>query len=155
MDIRLADLDDLTRVKELYRILFKAMEDLQAYYLKDADQDEEFIRRIIEGENSDILLVEENGFVCGFLLIEIQDTPNYNCIVSHRFAYIMDLVVDPNFRGEGKARALIESAKTWARDRKADYLELNVLKENEKAINLYENVGFQETNKYMRHVLDK
>ena len=62
----------------------------------------------------------------------------------------MDLVVDVDFRGQGIGKQLIESVKNWTLERNLEYIELNVLSENKKAINLYKKINFKEKMKTMR-----
>ncbi len=62
----------------------------------------------------------------------------------------MDLVVDPKQRGDGTGTKLMNACKDWARCRNLEYLELNVLRENEAAIKLYEREKFREDVKTMR-----
>ena len=45
------------------------------------------------------------------------------------------------------------AAKRWARNRRLEYLELNVLAQNENAIRLYESQDFVEATKVMRCML--
>ena len=62
----------------------------------------------------------------------------------------MDLVVDVDFRGQGIGKQLIESVKNWTLERNLEYIELNVLSENKKAIYLYKKINFKEKMKTMR-----
>ena len=48
---------------------------------------------------------------------------------------------------------LLAAAKRWARNRRLEYLELNVLAQNENAIRLYESQDFVEATKVMRCML--
>ena len=107
-----------------------------------AKQDDEFIRMIIENEDSDILIAYDTKII-GLALVQKQKTPPYNCLVEHNFAYLMDFVVEPVFRnkGIGKKRALEKDCK---------YIELNVLSQNDKAIALYKAMDFDEEMKTMR-----
>ena len=45
------------------------------------------------------------------------------------------------------------AAKRWARDRRLEYLELNVLSQNDAAIALYESHDFVEATRTMRCML--
>lgn len=57
-------------------------------------------------------------------------------------AYISDLGVAADCRGEGIGRLLIESAEAWARRRQRERLTLWVAESNEGARALYEKTGF-------------
>ena len=61
----------------------------------------------------------------------------------NRFANLEDLVVDRPFRQRGVARALIERAAAWAREKQLAGLVLETQTNNLPAIRLYESCGFE------------
>ena len=73
--------------------------------------------------------------------------------LTHRYARLEDLAVDEAVRGQGVGGELLAAAKRWARNRRLEYLELNVLAQNESAIRLYESQDFVEATKVMRCML--
>lgn len=150
MNIELACINDLNDIKRLYEILFLDMSKLQPEYCRGADQDDNFLKKIIESDQDDILIVKENHQVLGFALVQQQNTPPFNCFIPHKYAYLMDIVVAPDQRGKGIGRQLINAVKSWAKARKLEYIELGVLSQNENAIKLYESMEFVECRKTMR-----
>ena len=88
---------------------------------------------------------EEVGYAGG--------TPEFSCVLPHRYARLEDLAVDEAVRGQGVGSELLAAAKRWARNRRLEYLELNVLAQNENAIRLYESQDFVEATKVMRCML--
>ena len=149
MEIRKANINDLDEIRDLYNILFSDMAKLQPEYFKEAKQDDEFIKMILDNEDSDILIVQDTKII-GLALVQKQKTPPYNCLVEHHYTYLMDLVVAPDFRRKGIGRMLINKVKKWALDKKSEYIELGALSENEKAIALYKTMHFEEKMKTMR-----
>jgi GNAT superfamily N-acetyltransferase len=68
-----------------------------------------------------VLVADDEGTIIGFATVYLE-------FVSVRFgqrAWIEDLAVAPERRSHGIGKALLDSAKSWARDQKADVLELN------------------------------
>jgi GNAT superfamily N-acetyltransferase len=59
--------------------------------------------------------------------------------------HVAGMWVDPEARGRGVGRALLESVIAWARSRALDRLELWVTKGNGVAARLYERAGFADT----------
>jgi len=57
--------------------------------------------------------------------------------------WLEDLFVEPEARGHGLARALIEAAVQSAKARGSRRLELDVSDSNEAALGLYESLGFR------------
>ena len=70
----------------------------------------------------------------------------YVCLMSlFEEAQILDIVVAPDLRGQGIARALLEHAVTLAREKHAEIMTLEVRASNGAAIALYERFGFSRT----------
>lgn len=150
MEIKTATLDEIPQIERLYQELFFEMSILQPKYIKPAKQDANFIRFTIIEDDSDILIATFENEVVGFLLIQETTTPPYTCLVEHKYAFIVDVIVGKHYQNKGIGSALLDEAKKWAAYRHLDYLELNVLTENKGAKSLYEKQGFKDTNQTMR-----
>jgi GNAT superfamily N-acetyltransferase len=59
--------------------------------------------------------------------------------------YLGELYVVPALRGQGRGRALMQAALQAARERGADYMELNTGEGDVAARALYESLGFSRT----------
>ncbi|WP_155590939.1 GNAT family N-acetyltransferase [Lysinibacillus cavernae] len=150
MEIKIATLDDIQQIEVLYQELFLEMSILQPKYIRPAKQDVNFIRYTIIEDDSDIFIACIHNQIVGFLLVQETTTPSYSCLVEHKYAFIIDVIVGKHYQSQGIGSALLAEAKKWANDRKLDYLELNVLTENKGAKTLYERHGFKDTNQTMR-----
>lgn len=153
--IRDAELRDLNEIEILYENLFKDMSEMNSYYIKEAKQDVSFIKMAMNSEDYKLFVAEEDKKVVGFIVASISETNKFNCIVEHRFLYIIDLYVDKNYRGKKIATKLIDKAFTYAREKDLDHVELSVLSENAGAQKLYEKLGFRESSKMMYSIIDK
>lgn len=60
----------------------------------------------------------------------------------NHFAYVEDLVVNPNYRGFGIGRALLERGIQWARENGYPGVSLETQDDNVPACMLYESCGF-------------
>jgi GNAT superfamily N-acetyltransferase len=60
----------------------------------------------------------------------------------NRFAYVDDLVVNPEFRGLGLGRKLLERGIQWARDHRFPGVMLETQDDNVPACTLYQSCGF-------------
>jgi len=60
----------------------------------------------------------------------------------HKFAYIEELAVDPEFRGKGVGRALMNRTIEWARKQQFPGIKLETQDNNVPACMLYEKCGF-------------
>ena len=152
--IRPAGEGDIPAVVALYRQLDQALVDLQPEFFCVAPRGDEFVRQAVKAADADYLLAEEDGAVVGFALVNYAGwTPEFSCVLPHRYARLEDLAVDEAVRGQGVGGELLAAAKRWARNRRLEYLELNVLAQNENAIRLYESQDFVEATKVMRCML--
>ena len=64
--------------------------------------------------------------------------------------WISDVYVKKEFRNQGVARVLLEQSLVEFKHLGYDDVRLNVFTFNEKAIRLYEKLGFKDVNKFMR-----
>ncbi len=141
---------DRKAIAEIYRTLFEAMSNLQPQYIQAAEQDPDFILKIITESKKDILVAQCGVQLLGFALVLMTHTPPYRCFVPHPYANLLDLAVLPDARGNGLGTLLLQAVKNWAKAYGADYLELGALSNNQEAIRLYEREGFRECLKTFR-----
>ena len=141
---------DRKAIAEIYRTLFEAMSNLQPQYIQAAEQDPDFILKIITESKKDILVAQCGVQLLGFALVLMTHTPPYRCFVPHPYADLLDLAVLPDARGNGLGTLLLQAVKGWAKAYGADYLELGALSNNQGAIRLYEREGFSECMKTFR-----
>ncbi len=141
---------DRKAIAEIYRTLFEAMSNLQPQYIQAAEQDPDFILKIITESKKDILVAQCGVQLLGFALVLMTHTPPYRCFVPHPYADLLDLAVLPDARGNGLGTLLLQAVKSWAKAYGADYLELGALSNNQEAVRLYEREGFRECLKTFR-----
>lgn len=67
-------------------------------------------------------------------------------------AWVEDMVVDPEHRGGGTGKALLQSALDWARQKGATRAQLLVDTENEPALGYYRHLGWEATQLQARRI---
>ena len=82
-----------------------------------------------------ILISEGDGSVMGFTLFDINGADS--------FAHLLKILVNPNVRGLGIGKALLNKALDELKLRGIKDFFLEVEEHNNPAINLYESVGFK------------
>jgi ribosomal protein S18 acetylase RimI-like enzyme len=60
-----------------------------------------------------------------------------------RYSHIFLLYVIPEYRRRGIAKILLQQAESWAKTRGDRQIGLQVFPQNQAAVNLYQNMGFQ------------
>lgn len=151
--IEKAQAADLDSIQKLYIQLFSLMAKFQPSNYKEAEQNREFLKEIISKGSFGVLVAKDEEQVVGFIIVQEQSTPPYTCLVQHKFAYIIDLVVDEQQRGRGLGKSLLDAAEHWAKNKGLDYLELGVLEENAPAKDLYLKEGYTVATNIMRKIL--
>ena len=76
-----------------------------------------------------------DGGVCGYLRLSDHIVPETS--------WIIDLVVDSNFRRKGIGKSLILAAQSWAIDRKKTRIILEMSAKNNPAIRLAQKMGYE------------
>lgn len=102
---------------------------------------------LVESESSTLWLARypnQNDEIAGILTITVYRVP------TGLRSIVEDVVVDPNFRRLGIARALLQAAINFARDAGANGVALTSNPKREAANQLYQSLGFErrETNTY-------
>ena len=140
--IRKAIHNDIPAISELYREQFREMAKLIPDFIKEGDQNIEFLEKTISNDDSDILVYEKDGTVVGFILLQAKERPDFDFMLPGKYCYIMDIIITENQRKKGFGIALMNSAKDWAKEQNCSFINLDVLTKNSNAISLYEKLGF-------------
>lgn len=97
------------------------------------------------------LLARDNSRAVGFVLVEIHlDSPLYR---HPRWAEIVGLYVEPEYRGGAVADLLMEQAYGWAVSRNLPMMQLYVTAANDSARRFYTKQGFANSQVIMRRAL--
>ena len=154
IEIRPAVMRDLPDILALYGALDRELVAMQPDFFCAAPRSEQETAAALADTNAAFLLAVQDSITVGFALVEYAGwTPAFSCVLPHRYARLSDIVVLPDLRGQGIGSALLGAAKRWARDRRLEYLELNVLAQNTAAMALYESHDFVDATHTMRCML--
>lgn len=101
------------------------------------DQIEKLIETILLQGNSTIIVAEKADQLIGYIILLGGKT-----IRKRHSAYIVTGILE-NFRGQGIGAKLFKEAFRWAKETGITRLELTVIKHNDRAVKLYEKLGFE------------
>lgn len=153
MQIRPAEARDIPLICGLYNKFFLYNSNQQPQYYKEAVETGKYPESVLESDTENLFVAADDNTVVGLIHVTEEHTPPYDCFVTHGYAVIVDLFVSEKFRGRGIGTRLLESAKQWAKARKLDYIELNVLAENENGIRFYTRERYKAVSQIMRYPL--
>ena len=125
------DLDVLAGLFDAYRQFYKQSSDVAAARA--------FLAERIAHDESVVLIAEHDADAIGF----VQLYPVFSSVRLGRTWLLNDLYVAPRARRHGAARALLDAACAFARDRGALGLELETGSDNVTAQALYRSAGWE------------
>ncbi|MFW5927796.1 MAG: GNAT family N-acetyltransferase [Thermoplasmatota archaeon] len=98
-----------------------------------------------------MILIEDEDEILGFL-----HSRSYDDVVSgKKIREILTITIHPEYFGEGLGKELMEYERKDAKKSNCDVLKLEVLSSNERAIEFYEERGFDEKKKIMTDEISK
>ncbi len=99
------------------------------------------LEELIAGDHVAVLLAREHETAVGVAVMRVQSSLWSRA----QEAYLAELYVVPNQRGQGHGRELLAEAMRVARQRGADYAFLVTSEADRRAQRLYEAAGFRRT----------
>jgi ribosomal protein S18 acetylase RimI-like enzyme len=108
-----------------------------------------FLSERLERGESVVFLAQAGDKAVGF----VQLYPCFSSTTMKRMWILNDLFVAPEARRSGAAKALMERARLWAVETKADGLWLETAVDNHPAQRLYESLGWKRDNDYFRYLM--
>lgn len=84
------------------------------------------------------------GYVCWGYFLDLRLVGYGVMSVAAGEAHVLNICTDPEMRGQGLARRLMQRLINQAREREADTVFLEVRASNRIALGLYESLGFNE-----------
>lgn len=151
--VRFAEEKDLDRVNELR----KQVNDIHVEGRPDLFKEgfgveiRDFVQVMMNDENSDIIVAERDGIICGMVCVDYVNKPETPYSKARSFYHVQEIAVDENYRRKGVAKELLEFMVVEAKKRKLHRIELDVWEFNTSAIEFYQAVGFKETRRWMEY----
>jgi ribosomal protein S18 acetylase RimI-like enzyme len=102
-----------------------------------------FLGTQLEREDAVILVVEREGRVLGYAYASIE--PQSWKELRAEAGFVHDVIVDPEARGGGMGRALVDAAVRWLAGRGMPRVVLWTASRNEDAQRLFSRLGFRPT----------
>ena len=137
------DLEELGRLFNLYRIFYEEEDDLEkaSTYI---------LERFNHGDSEIFVAQEGNDELTGF----VQLYPSFCSVSAVPILILYDLYVDSSHRGKGIGRLLMNAARDFAKGNGFKRLELSTAKDNHIGQSLYESLGYELDEEFLRYSLD-
>ena len=98
MEIRVATLNDIAPICELYNEFFAYNARIQPEYYNAGRESGGYPQSVIESQSSDIFVAVEGGVIVEFIHIREARTPPFDAFVPHNFAEVIDFIVTAAYR---------------------------------------------------------
>lgn len=102
--------------------------------------------RLMARDSASILVAVTDGIVAGYALLLFRK--------NSKSARIYSLAVDPPHAGTGIARLLLEAVEAEGRRRSMHRLRLEVRTDNDRAVRMYDKLGFERVGRRPRYYAD-
>ncbi|MGD6876435.1 GNAT family N-acetyltransferase [Bacillus infantis] len=121
------------------------------YIFNKVDQvmPESYYRELLEDPKSEILIAKISEEIVGFAVMELNESPPFDSMVTRKFAYMNDFGIKRSCQRKGIGKILFEACVEWSKNKDAASLDLNVWEFNKKAISFYENFGMETISRKM------
>jgi GNAT superfamily N-acetyltransferase len=97
---------------------------------------------ILSSENQVMFVAENDGAVIGFAHVMFARAKAVSCLKPQSNIYLQDLVVTKSYRNNGIGTLLLNAAKQYGREKKADFFRTQVFPMNKAGLRFYERNGF-------------
>lgn len=115
---------------------------------------EDVLKKVAQHQGT-ILVVEENKKVIGFATGYIEELSKYEQLAHIPIVsgYIPDVYVDPEFRGSGIGKQLMEKMEQYFKEKKCTMISFRVLRSNETAHEFYKTLGYEDREYIMEKMI--
>lgn len=103
-------------------------------------------RHLLTKGNSAVLVAEADGRILGNTVLLFSRTTANSRLYS--------IAIDPEMRGRGIARRLVEAAETETWKRERSWIRLEIRKDNLPSINLFQSLGYRRFGEYGNYYAD-
>lgn len=108
-----------------------------------------FLYRLLSDREQAVFVAEltdtqaDGHVLAGFIQLSFQDTAGMGGLAPRKYVLVMDVEVRPEHQGQGIGHKLMTAAEQWTHAMGAQQLELAVWEFNDRALALYEKLGYR------------
>lgn len=137
---------DIPALTDLLAELFSIEKDFQP----DTAKQVRGLQLVISNPQQAVIKVAKNP--AGALIGMVSAQLVFSTAQGAPSAWVEDMVISPQYRGNGVGKMLLQSALDWAREKGATRAQLLVDMENEAAIGYYRHLGWETTQLQARRI---
>ena len=130
---------------ELVEVYLKAYKGLEEYAYTHPEDVKSYLNWLWNRDNEGFFTAKVGGKIVGFVA---GDANWFSKRERKRVGAIHEIVVLPEYQGQGIGKALMERVLNYFKEKGLDTAELWVGDENRKAFEFYKRFGFQQNGRY-------
>ena len=146
--IRTAQIADLKTLLEFEQSIISAERPYDKYLKPDPISYYD-LKELVLSDIAEVTVAEINNKLVGSGYALIKESKPY--MKQEQHCHLGYMYVDPNHRGKGINKLILNALKEWSKSQNIYHLSLNVYVENQTAISAYEKAGF-ESNMTEMHI---
>ena len=153
MEIRLANVDDIPRLLDLFSEVLEVHAKLRPdlFVSGTTKYSKEDLELMIEDENKPMFVATINDYVVGYAMCQIH-IPSNNMYPVKIF-HLDDLCVDEKYRHQGIGEALYQKVVEVAKANDCYEITLNAWPGNEAALKFYEKMGLKTRSIFLEQII--
>ena len=136
-NVRPAQVEEVDHLVHLLGLLFTIEEDFSV----DVEKQRNGLRLLVEGDRACVLVAEQDGQVIGMCTGQIV----ISTAEGGPSVLVEDVVVEPEYRGQGVGRALMAALTEWAKNQGSTRMQLLADKNNPPGLVFYNRLGWTST----------
>ncbi|MCE5259603.1 MAG: GNAT family N-acetyltransferase [Chloroflexi bacterium] len=111
------------------------------------------IEQQLTSDSAAIYVAEEFERVIGVLFLVVRTIPDVAVLRQRCYAMVDMIAVKESWRSQGVGHALLAQAEIWAKSKGLDHIELQVWEFNQRALALYEKMGYRTLRRSMSKIV--
>lgn len=140
IEIRSANLDDLEQLLAIEQHIIEVERPFDQQ-LKDKSITYCDLKELVLSDRAEVVVAEHDKKIIGSGYAKICQSKPY--LKHSHHAYLGFMYVEPDFRGRGVNKLVLDSLKEWSKNHQIFHFNLEVYAGNESAIRAYEKAGFK------------
>ena len=121
----------------------------------DPSRQHDHIARFVDGDDAELFVAELGTNIVGLATVRIAENTAAPMFRPERRAYIDDLVVKLESRGQGIGQLLLARVTEWAHAQKLEYIDISVWNENQVGTSFFKTIGFEPRCQRMQLKINK
>ena len=143
INIRQVEKEEIKKLADMWYELASMHENIMEGYELAEDPKQawiQFLEKGTEKEGMVTFVAEKEGEIVGFVSAVLRRRPPF--FSKRDIGLILDLFLKEEYRGKGIGTTLVSAAEKWIKNNGVDIAVLTVSPVNEKALNFWEELGY-------------